>query len=150
MYIVASVVLTVGVSACTVKPTSGQYNAFAQCLTDKGVKMYGAYWCPHCQDQKKLFGDSFSKVTYVECAIPGDSSGVTKACKDAGIDGYPTWVMPDNSRLTGLQALQTLSDQSGCPLNGTSNNSNSTNANTNANTNSVNAANTNTSTNTNS
>jgi len=33
----------------------GFYDEFAQCLTDKGVKMYGAYWCPHCQAQKALF-----------------------------------------------------------------------------------------------
>ena len=130
------------VSACTVNPPSGQYNAFAQCLTDKGVKMYGAYWCPHCKDQKKLLGDSFSTITYIECAIPGDSSGVVRACKDAGIDGYPTWVLPDNSRLTGLQSLQTLSDQTGCPLTGSAN-TNAVNGNTNANANTNAASNVN-------
>lgn len=130
------------VSACTVTPNAGQYSAFAQCLTDKGVKMYGAYWCPHCQDQKKLFGDSFDKITYVECAIPGDSSGVVRACKDAGIDGYPTWVLPDNSRLTGLQTLQALSDQTGCPLTSSSN-TNATNENQNTTTNTTNSSQTN-------
>ena len=29
--------------------------------------MYGAYWCPHCQAQKKVFGESFQYVPYVEC-----------------------------------------------------------------------------------
>ena len=40
---------------------------FAKCLTQKSVVMYGAYWCPHCQAQKKLFGSSFKYVNYVEC-----------------------------------------------------------------------------------
>jgi len=26
---------------------------FAKCLTENGAKMYGAYWCTHCENQKK-------------------------------------------------------------------------------------------------
>src|SRR3989344_3569664 len=37
----------------------GKYDPFAQCLTDNGAKMFGAYWCPHCSDQKKMFGSSW-------------------------------------------------------------------------------------------
>ena len=29
-----------------------QYDGFAKCLSENGVKMYWAYWCPHCNDQK--------------------------------------------------------------------------------------------------
>lgn len=87
----------------------------AQCLTDKGVKFYGAYWCPHCAAQKKLFGRAMSKVTYVECAIPGDPRAQTQACKDANIEGYPTWTFPDGSRLSGEISLQRLAEKSGCP-----------------------------------
>ena len=39
---------------------------FAQCLRERGVTMYGADWCPHCQDQKTLFGSAFALVPYVE------------------------------------------------------------------------------------
>lgn len=44
-----------------------KYDAFARCLSDRGVKMYGAYWCPHCQDQEKEFSASFEYAPYVEC-----------------------------------------------------------------------------------
>ncbi|MEI7920252.1 MAG: hypothetical protein WCH65_09290 [bacterium] len=29
--------------------------------------MYGEVTCQHCQKQKATFGDSFAKITYVEC-----------------------------------------------------------------------------------
>lgn len=86
----------------------------AQCLTDKGVKMYGAYWCPHCQKQKKLFGKAFSKVDYVECAVPGSPQSQVPACKDAGITGYPTWVFSSGDRLSGEQPLADLAEKAGC------------------------------------
>ncbi len=89
----------------------------AECLTQKGVKMYGAYWCPHCAAQKRDFGSAFSKVTYVECAIPGDNSAQTQACKDAGIKSYPTWIFPDGSRVSGEQSLADLAEKAGCPWN---------------------------------
>lgn len=92
----------------------------AECLTEKGVTFYGAYWCPHCTAQKKLFGRAMSKVTYVECAIPGDPRAQTQACKDANIEGYPTWVFPDGSRLSGEVSLQRLAEKSGCAYGTTS------------------------------
>ena len=30
--------------------------ALTQHLKQVGAKMYGAFWCPHCQEQKQLFG----------------------------------------------------------------------------------------------
>lgn len=86
----------------------------AQCLTDKGVKFYGAYWCPHCQKQKKDFGKAFSKVTYVECAIQGSPQTQTPACKEAGITGYPTWTFENGDRLSGEQPLSDLAEKAGC------------------------------------
>src|SRR2546430_1164979 len=47
------------------KPLS-TLDSFAQCLTSKGTKMYGAWWCPHCKDQKESFGFALQYVNYVE------------------------------------------------------------------------------------
>jgi hypothetical protein len=88
--------------------------ALAECLTQKGVKMYGAYWCPHCAAQKKDFGSAFEKVTYVECAVPGDPQAQTQACKDANVESYPTWIFPDGTRESGEQSLTSLADKAGC------------------------------------
>ena len=58
-----------------------KYDSFAKCLARKQAKMYGLYWCPHCIEQKEMFGDAFHNVPYVECAIKG-SSELSTACKD--------------------------------------------------------------------
>ncbi len=98
----------------------GQYDAFAQCLTEKGATMYGAYWCPHCQNQKKKFGKSFSKVKYVECAQPGNPNAQVTECQDAKISGYPTWVFADDTRVEGEMGLEALAEKTGCQLENTS------------------------------
>ncbi|MBS3081902.1 hypothetical protein J4416_03135 [Candidatus Pacearchaeota archaeon] len=91
------------------------YNEFAQCLTDSGTKMYGAYWCPHCQAQKKLFGSSWDKVDYVECAIPNSNEQSTE-CIIAGVKSYPTWIFADGKSISGELSLQQLSSFTSCPL----------------------------------
>jgi hypothetical protein len=88
-------------------------DGFAQCLADNGVKMYGAGWCPPCKDQKALFGGAFKKVSYVECS-PNQTKTMSQECKDAGITGYPTWTLSDNSQLSGTQTLESLASKSGC------------------------------------
>jgi len=93
----------------------GDFDKVAQCLTEKGTKMYGAYWCSHCQAQKKAFGNSFKYIKYVECAEPG-GQGQTKECADAKIEGYPTWEFGDNSRLSGEISVEELAKKAGCTL----------------------------------
>ncbi|MFH0712670.1 MAG: hypothetical protein V2A55_02355 [Candidatus Jorgensenbacteria bacterium] len=91
-------------------PEGGAYDGFAACLAEKKVVMYGAYSCPHCQNEKKRFGDSFRLVPYVECTEE------TEKCVAAGIEGYPTWIFGDGRRFEGEQGLQRLSQESGCLL----------------------------------
>ena len=91
------------------------YDSFAQCLTTQDVKMYGTWWCPHCQNQKKLFEGSFDKVTYIECSAPG-SKAINQTCKDVGIEGFPTWEFTDGSRLSGERSLDELAEKSQCEL----------------------------------
>ena len=95
---------------------AGEYDAFAQCLTDKGAMMYGAWWCPHCQNQKKLFGDAFKKVKYIECANPINQNEQTAECETTKITGYPTWIFADGSRTEGEASLNALSLKTGCTL----------------------------------
>lgn len=90
----------------------------AQCLKDSGATFYGAFWCPHCQTQKKLFGNASKLLPYVECSTP-DGNNQTMACITAKVSSYPTWEFSDGSRETGEVSLDVLAQRSGCePANG--------------------------------
>lgn len=86
------------------------YDDFAKCLASKQLTMFGAYWCSHCQNEKKAFGDSFKYVPYVECTQE------TQKCIDAGVQSYPTWITADGQKYVGEQGLSGLSKISSCPL----------------------------------
>jgi uncharacterized membrane protein len=76
-----------------IKSTSGADEIkLAEHLTQQGAKMYGAYSCSHCYEQKQLFGKkAWEKVTYIECVEDAIKNPQPQACKDAGIKGFPTW-----------------------------------------------------------
>lgn len=97
------------------KTLPGKLDDFTSCLTEKKAVFYGAFWCPHCQKTKALFGNSAKHLPYVECSTP-DGQGQTQACKDANIASYPTWAFADDSRLTGERTLQELAEKTGCTL----------------------------------
>lgn len=92
-------------------PTPPGAQELAQCLRDSGAKFYGAYWCPHCKDQKEMFGGAVKTLPYVECAI---GNGQTKECIDAKIEGYPTWDNGKGERQSGTLSFKQLADFSGC------------------------------------
>ncbi|MDR5696083.1 MAG: vitamin K epoxide reductase family protein, partial [Armatimonadota bacterium] len=46
---------------------SAYAEGLAKHLAASGAKFYGAYWCPHCTEQKRMFGDAARYLTYVEC-----------------------------------------------------------------------------------
>ena len=95
---------------------AGEYDDLAMCLSEQGVKMYGAFWCPHCENQKKDFGSSFRHVNYVECGVRGNQRAQTDVCRQAGITSYPTWEFADGSRVEGELSLIILSGLSGCQM----------------------------------
>ncbi|OGZ68813.1 MAG: hypothetical protein A3D44_02345 [Candidatus Staskawiczbacteria bacterium RIFCSPHIGHO2_02_FULL_42_22] len=91
----------------------GKLDQLAQCIKDKGAVFYGAFWCPHCQNEKKLFGNSARYLPYVECSTP-DSNGQLKVCADQNIKVYPTWRFADGSSEEGELTVQQLADKTGC------------------------------------
>lgn len=82
---------TVYVPARLKRSSTAQAVELARYLASSGAVMYGAFWCPHCQRQREMFGrEAWELITYVECARNGVDSDV-KACSRAGVDGFPTW-----------------------------------------------------------
>ena len=118
--VIAVLILAVAVTAVVrkgggVASGPGKYDEFATCLKDKGAVFYGAFWCPHCQTQKKLFGSSQKLLPYVECSTP-DGNSQTQACIDKGVASYPTWEFADGSKLTGEIPLIQLAEKTECVL----------------------------------
>lgn len=83
--------------------------ALAEHLTAIGAKKYGAFWCPHCYEQKQLFGKTaFDKINYIEC----DPRGIDpqpETCQQAGVQSYPSWEI-NGEMYRGTQPLERLAE----------------------------------------
>ena len=101
-----------GVFDAAAGPEDPQLQALAIHLAEKGVKFYGAYWCPRCQQQKAAFEASAERLPYVECSSGGRGSPLTKACAAANVKSYPTWII-GKQRMTGLQTPRSLAAATG-------------------------------------
>ncbi len=86
--------------------------ALADHLTAAGAVMYSAYWCPHCHDQKELFGkEATAKLKIVECAPDGRNSQAA-LCATKNIQGFPTWEIKGKLD-SGQKSLAQLAAMSG-------------------------------------
>jgi uncharacterized membrane protein/glutaredoxin len=101
-----------GVPPAVTTTSTAQSIALAEHLSATGAVMYSAYWCPHCHDQKELFGkEAAARLKVVECAPDGRNS--QKAlCDSRKIEGFPTWEI--NGKLdSGVKPLARLAELSG-------------------------------------
>ena len=96
-----------------INTTSGAAElALAKHLTAIGVKMYGAFWCPHCYEQKQLLGKAaFPEINYIECD-PQGKNPQPQTCAAAGVQSYPTWTIKGET-YRGTQSLEKLAKASG-------------------------------------
>lgn len=94
---------------------AGKYDGFAQCTNEAGFIMYGAFWCPHCQDQKSRFGSSFDYVNYVECDARGKDAQ-PELCEEKDIKSYPTWIAEDGTVYNAVLSLERIASITDCEL----------------------------------
>jgi large repetitive protein len=88
--------------------------AFAKALAAGGVKFYGAAWCPFCTEQKQLFQDGGKFLPFIEVTKADRSLNAVGTA--AGIQTYPTWEFPDDTRATGVLTLEQISQRSGIAI----------------------------------
>ncbi len=81
-----------------------------QHLNATGAKMYGAYWCPHCNEQKEIFGNAAKQIPYIECDPKGEKSQ-TQLCIDKKVKSFPTWEI-NGTTYEGRRNLNELADLS--------------------------------------
>lgn len=102
--VIIIILLIIGGSIANYFLTSGPYDDFAKCLTEKGAVMYGAIeWCKYTQGQAAMFGKSFKYIDYRdESELPG-------------IRTRPTWVI-DGKWYEKVQSFETLAIATGCEI----------------------------------
>ncbi|MBD2649838.1 hypothetical protein [Nostoc foliaceum] len=96
--------------------TSGEAEiALARHLANTGAKEYVAWWCPHCHEQKLLFGKEAYQIISDSIKVECDNRGVNAQpdlCEAANVSAYPTWVINGN-QYSGVQNLKDLARISG-------------------------------------
>lgn len=80
----------------------------ANCLTERGFKIYGTENCPNCKLQKEQFGSSFAYINYIDCDLQ------PAVCQAANIRGYPVWENSAGQQFPGAKRLPDLARISNC------------------------------------
>ena len=100
-----------GMPPAVIALSSPEKIKLAEHLTNEGAVMYNAYWCPHCHDQKEMFGKEASeKLNLVECAKDGFNNK-RELCEAKGITGFPSWEI-NGSIDSGVKSLEELAELS--------------------------------------
>ena len=86
--------------------------ALAQHLADTGFEVFGADFCPACTAQKQLFEDGGNDLPYTDVTLDNAERSIDPQFASLNITEFPTWILPDNSRLIGVQSIETLIDLS--------------------------------------
>ncbi|MFN7678058.1 MAG: vitamin K epoxide reductase family protein [Cyanobacteriota bacterium] len=104
--------MTQGMPPPVTAPSSPAAIALAKHLTAKGAVLYTAYWCPHCHEQKELFGkEGTAQLKVVECAPDGHNNQAA-LCSSKQIKGFPSWEI-NGAIDSGVKPLAKLAAMSG-------------------------------------
>ncbi|HID43763.1 MAG TPA: hypothetical protein EYP30_08350, partial [Archaeoglobaceae archaeon] len=92
------------------KYSTEELQKFVDCLNEAGLKIYGAKWCPHCQNLVNMLGgyDVVEKI-YVECTEQQE------VCDSEGVTAYPT-IKINGEEYMGARTFEGLSKATGCPV----------------------------------
>tara|TARA_Y100001968_G_scaffold258997_1_gene246097 strand:+ start:680 stop:1624 length:945 start_codon:yes stop_codon:yes gene_type:complete len=100
-----------GIPPTVISISSPEKIKLAEHLTKEGAVMYNAYWCPHCHDQKEMFGrEATAKLNLIECAKDGFNNK-KELCEAKGITGFPSWEI-NGSINSGVKSLKELAELS--------------------------------------
>ena len=107
---------TVYIPAKVRRESTPQAIELAKYLQRENIRLYAAYWCPHCRNQREMFGrEALQYVNYVECAPKGYGFDA-KTCKAADLEGFPTWKDGKRKEIgSGEMTLESLAKATGFP-----------------------------------
>ncbi len=79
----------------------------ASCLNENNAKFYCSSLSMHCSEQRKLLGDVYSQINYVDCGKESDE------CE--ALRGFPAWKIGENTYY-GVYNLRNLVELANCKL----------------------------------
>ena len=89
--------------------SSARAIALAKDLKALDARMFGAFWCSHCYEQKQTLGQEAMKmITYVECDKEG-LNNQRSLCQERKVPGYPTWEIAGTLH-PGEQSIEELEE----------------------------------------
>lgn len=95
------------VEAALRHPADTYAQGLATHFAQSDAHFYGAAGCPHCWQQKMLFGDAAKSLPYIECSPQRPSAPQALNCESAGITRYPIWVF-SKQQYAGVLSLAEL------------------------------------------
>ncbi len=118
-----AILVLLTLSACSPKtseqPTDKEVSMelLADCLSSKGIVMYGKATCSACAATRKMFGESFHKIKEIECD-PNQPNNEVDLCLKKEILKTPTWILEkdgaDVKRADGYLTADELKETFGC------------------------------------
>ena len=108
-FVLSFLCLMLFLSACS--NADPRQDALVAHMEQTGVKMYGAFWCGHCADQKDILG-SHVKDIYVECDARGKNEQA-ELCIEKDIKGYPTFELANGTMVSGVHSIDELIELTG-------------------------------------
>jgi len=117
--LVGSALLYVGCSS------EEEQKSLTDCLIEKNVHLYSAWWCVPCLEQEEELEDElgeewdyFKENILVQCYDSGYK--IFDQCKGKEIYAVPAWEIPGGNPEWeyGVQDLETIAELAGCEYNG--------------------------------
>lgn len=91
-------------------PPAGNMAEFVSCLKENNFVIYGADWCPYCQQVLEMFGGkAAASPIYVECTVE------EALCNEKNINAYPT-ILVNDQKYEGARSLEGFALNTGCSL----------------------------------
>lgn len=92
-----------------------RFRPLAECLTEKGVTLYGLFWNEQTIRQREFFGSGAELIPYTECSSD-DGQRILDECRAAHISVFPLWKFRAGDEQTGPLSIEAIADKTGCPL----------------------------------
>ena len=78
----------------------------AKCIGKNSV-LYVQLGCPHCEEQKEIFGDNIKYINTIDCFFERE------ICSNEKITSIPTWKI-NGKFYTGVKSIEQLKETTGC------------------------------------